>query len=67
MMAQALRLRWTILTTCIEERLAYRADFVFGTLVRFLPTVTQIFLWGAIFSAASVDPGASSTATPTIT
>ena len=57
MMAQAVRLRWTILKTCIEERLVYRGDFAFGTLVRFLPTVTQIFLWGAIYSAASADPG----------
>jgi ABC-2 type transport system permease protein len=29
----------------------YRADFAFATLVRFLPIVTQIFLWGAIFSS----------------
>jgi len=51
-----LRVQWTILKTCIEERLVYRADFAFGTLVRFLPIVTQIFLWGAIFSAAGRDP-----------
>jgi ABC-2 type transport system permease protein len=57
MFAQALQLRWTILKTCIEERLAYRGDFVFGTLVRFLPTVTQIFLWSAIYSAGGKDPG----------
>jgi ABC-2 type transport system permease protein len=52
MVAQALQLRWTILKTSIEERLAYRGDFIFGTLVRFLPTVTQIFLWSAIYAAA---------------
>ena len=33
----------------MEERLTYRADFAFSTLVRFLPIVTQIFLWSAIF------------------
>ncbi len=43
------RLKWLILRTAIDERLTYRADFVFSTLVRFLPIVTQIFLWGAIF------------------
>src|SRR3954447_9139338 len=42
---------WTILRICIEERLVYRADFALGTLMRFLPIVTQIFLWGAIFEA----------------
>jgi ABC-2 type transport system permease protein len=41
--------RWTILRTCIEERLVYRADFAFSTLVRFLPLVTYVLLWGAIF------------------
>lgn len=47
------RTNWIILRTCIEERLAYRADFVLGTLFRFLPIVTQIFLWGAIFAVGT--------------
>lgn len=46
---QRMRVHWVILRTCIEERLVYRADFMLGTLLRFLPIVTQIFLWGAIF------------------
>ena len=49
-MLAGLRVNWTILRICLEERLVYRADFAFATLVRFLPIVTQIFLWGAIFS-----------------
>lgn len=44
-----MRLKWLILRTAIEERLVYRADFAFSTLVRFLPIVTQIFLWSSIF------------------
>jgi ABC-2 type transport system permease protein len=44
-----LRVNYVILRTCIEERLVYRGDFMLGTLLRFLPIVTQIFLWGAIF------------------
>jgi ABC-2 type transport system permease protein len=52
-----LRIHWTILKTCIEERLVYRADFLFGTFVRFLPIVTQIFLWRAIYSTANLKPG----------
>ncbi len=42
---------WTILRVSIEERLVYRGDFALGTLMRFLPIVTQIFLWGAVFEA----------------
>lgn len=44
---------WIILRTCIEERLVYRGDFALGTLMRFLPIVTQIFLWTAVFGAVS--------------
>jgi ABC-2 type transport system permease protein len=43
---------WTILQICIAERLAYRGDFVLGTLMRFMPIITQIFLWTAVFGAA---------------
>ncbi len=43
---------WTILQMCIAERLAYRGDFVLGTTMRFLPIVTQIFLWTAVFAGA---------------
>ena len=48
-MTSSLRVKWCILRTSIEERLVYRADFAFATLVRFLPIVTQVFLWGAIY------------------
>lgn len=49
-----LRLKWLVLRTAIEERLVYRGDFAFSTLVRFLPIVTQIFLWSAIFENDAV-------------
>lgn len=52
-MIAALRTNWFILRTGIEERLVYRGDFAFATLVRFLPIVTQIFLWSAIYSSTS--------------
>src|SRR5208283_3666114 len=42
-------LYYTILRISIAERLAYRVDFALGTLMRFLPIVSQIFLWDAIF------------------
>jgi len=48
---------WTLLRISIEERLVYRADFALGTLMRFLPIVTQIFLWSAVYSAVGDDNG----------
>jgi len=50
----------TILRISIEERLVYRGDFALGTLMRFLPIVTQIFLWGAVFAALGAAKGAPS-------
>jgi ABC-2 type transport system permease protein len=41
---------WTVLKISLEERLVYRGDFWIGTLMRFLPIVTQVFLWGAVFA-----------------
>lgn len=50
---EAIQTRWMITKTAIAERLAYRGDFALGTLMRFLPIVTQIFLWWAIFQSLS--------------
>ena len=47
------RIWWTMLVICLEERLVYRGDFILGTLMRFLPIVTQVFLWTAVFGATS--------------
>ncbi len=44
---------WTILRISFEERLVYRGEFALGTLMRFLPIVTQIFLWAAVFGAVA--------------
>jgi ABC-2 type transport system permease protein len=44
---------WRMLVICLEERLAYRSDFAIGTLMRFLPIVTQVFLWTAVFAASN--------------
>ncbi len=41
----SLRTWWIILHVSIEERLVYRGDFALGTLMRFLPLVTQVFFW----------------------
>lgn len=52
---------WTILRISLEERLVYRGDFALGTLMRFLPIVTQVFLWWAVFTAASSGQGVDQT------
>ncbi|MFN7735388.1 MAG: ABC transporter permease [Pirellula sp.] len=48
-----IRTRWMITKTALAERLAYRGDFALGTLMRFLPIITQIFLWWAVFQSLS--------------
>ncbi|HUY92606.1 MAG TPA: ABC-2 family transporter protein [Pirellulales bacterium] len=53
---------WTILRISLEERLVYRGDFALGTLMRFLPIVTQVFLWKAIFEAIEFSRGGASAA-----
>jgi ABC-2 type transport system permease protein len=53
-MSQWFELRSTILKTALAERMAYRGDFALGTLMRFLPLITQVFLWWAIFQ--TLDP-----------
>ena len=45
--------RWMIVKTALAEKLAYRGDFAVGTLMRFLPIVTQVFLWWAVFQSLS--------------
>ena len=52
-MISRIRVHWTILRISIEERLIYRADFALGTLLRFMPIVTTILLWQAIFDGVS--------------
>lgn len=56
-MSPGIQLRLTILKTALAERMAYRGDFALGTLMRFLPLITQIFLWWAIFQ--SIDSSGS--------
>ncbi len=52
---KAVRKYWNILRASLVERMAYRADFFLSTLLRFLPMVTTILLWEAIFAGAGHD------------
>jgi len=47
------RTNWVSLRTCIAEVLVDRADFALVTLFRFLPIITQILLWRAIFAVGT--------------
>jgi ABC-2 type transport system permease protein len=41
-----------IFRVSLAERMTYRGDFLLGTILRFLPMVTTILLWRAIYSSA---------------
>lgn len=51
-LGQRWRTAGTILAICLAERMTYRTDFLLGTFMRFLPIVTTIFLWRAIFAGS---------------
>ena len=53
----AFRKYWNILRASLVERLAYRADFFLSTLLRFLPMLTTILLWHAVYAGAGEDYG----------
>ncbi len=41
-----------ILRVALIERMTYRSDFLFGTILRFLPIITTILLWKAIYEGS---------------
>jgi ABC-2 type transport system permease protein len=43
---------WRIFQASLIERMAYRGDFLLGTVLRFLPLVTTILLWQAIYAGS---------------
>jgi ABC-2 type transport system permease protein len=43
---------WAILRVSLSERMTYRSDFLLGTILRFLPMVTTILLWQAIYTSS---------------
>src|SRR5437867_2111800 len=49
---RALRKYWNILRVALIERMAYRGDFLLGSILRFLPMVTTILLWQAIYTGS---------------
>jgi ABC-2 type transport system permease protein len=47
-----LRKYWKILRASLVERMTYRTDFFLSTVLRFLPMLTTILLWHAIYAGA---------------
>jgi ABC-2 type transport system permease protein len=50
-----LRKYLNIFRASLVERMAYRGDFLLGTLLRFLPVLTTILLWEAVFAGSGQD------------
>lgn len=48
-----LRKYWRILQIALMERLAYRGDWMLTTFLRFLPMITTILLWTAIYAGSA--------------
>lgn len=46
---------WVVFRVAISERLVYRADFFIATFLRFIPIITTILLWRAIFDGAKIE------------
>src|SRR5438132_2794431 len=57
--AQALRKYGQILRVSLIERMTYRGDFFLSTILRFLPMVTTILLWQAVYRGVETDDGES--------
>jgi ABC-2 type transport system permease protein len=54
-MLLALPKYWRIFRVSLIERMVYRADFLLGTVLRFLPMLTTILLWHAIYAGSGRD------------
>lgn len=49
-----MRKYWVVFRVALAERLVYRADFFISTFLRFVPIVTTILLWDAIYDGAAL-------------
>ncbi len=49
---RAVRKYWKILRVSLIERMTYRADFFLSTFLRFLPMLTTILLWQAVYDGS---------------
>jgi ABC-2 type transport system permease protein len=54
---RSLRKYLNIFRVSLIERMAYRGDFLLGTILRFFPMITTILLWTAVFAGADEPSG----------
>jgi ABC-2 type transport system permease protein len=54
---RVIRKYWNICRISLIERLTYRADFFLATVLRFLPMLTTILLWQAVYAGAQATAG----------
>jgi ABC-2 type transport system permease protein len=47
-----LKLYLAVFRVSLKERMTYRGDFLLGTILRFLPMITTILLWQAIYTGS---------------
>src|SRR5882724_3727390 len=52
---RSLRKYWNIFRAALVERMAYRGDFFLSTLLRFLPLLTTLLLWHAVYAGTDPD------------
>ncbi len=52
-----------IFRASLVERMTYRGDFLLGTLLRFLPMVTTILLWQAVYAGVGARRSSPGSAT----
>jgi ABC-2 type transport system permease protein len=50
-----LRKYFNIFRVSLIERMAYRGDFLLGSILRFFPMITTILLWQAVYTGAAGD------------
>jgi ABC-2 type transport system permease protein len=53
----------TVFRISLVERMTYRADFLLGTFLRFVPILTTVLLWRAIFDGAEAKSGTATLGT----
>src|SRR5438552_1481891 len=53
---RSLRKYLNIFRVSLIERMAYRGDFLFGSILRFFPMITTILLWTAVYAGAPEQP-----------
>lgn len=51
---QSVNKYWIVFRVALADRLVYRADFFLATFLRFIPIITTILLWRAIYDGANV-------------